>query len=78
MWKKLKHVQKYYLEFEKDKCGESCHDSISLFIVYLFQRTKLNLANDKNCVSLGYKNYVGTQSYGILSRKTYVDIYSKS
>ena len=70
--------KKYYSEYENGLCGESCHDSKSVFVAKLVNRKmKFNLANGKTCESLGYKNYVGTQSNGVFSQITYVDIYSK-
>ena len=69
--------QKYYSIIEESKCGESCQSSQSAFIAKVFARVEMNLAKDKNCDSLGYKKYVGTQSNGLLFLKSYVDIYSK-
>ena len=69
-------VKYYSIISETDKCGESCLNPKIAWIYKIFEKN-MTLAEDKNCESLGFPNYLHTETHGVFPLKVSVDMYKK-
>ena len=67
-------VKYYSVVTEVDTCGESCINPKLAWIYKIFEKNMV-LAEDKNCESLGFTNYIHTESHGVFPLKVKVDMY---
>ena len=67
---------KYYSIASNDNCGESCLNP-KLFWLYKIFETNLTLAEDTTCGSLGYTEYIVTETHGVFPVKATLDRYKK-
>ena len=71
-----KNQVKYYSIAENDNCGECCLNPKVFWIFKLFEKN-LTLAENKTCESLGYSEFVVTETHGVFPVKVTIDRYKK-
>ena len=71
-----KNQVKYYSIAENDNCGECCLNPKVFWLFKLFEKN-LTLAEDKTCESLGYSEFVVTETHGVFPLKATIDRYKK-
>ena len=70
-------VKYYSVVTEVGRCGESCLNPKVSWIYKIFE-PGLTLAQDNNCSTLGYPEYMNTETHGVYPIKVAVDMYEKS
>ena len=71
-----KNQVKYYSIAENDHCGECCLNPKVYWIFKIFEKN-LTLAGNVACESLGYSEYVNSETHGVFPVKVTIDKYKK-
>ena len=70
-------VKYYSIDTKYDRCGECCLNPARFWLFKMFE-SGLNLAENNNpCETLGYTEYVETETHGIAILSATLDKYKK-